>query len=703
MKKESGTIAQRTVLFVEHSRKGELASELRGLMSRLPPTLKFGVKIVERTGTALRNMFGQGSLWDGAQCGRGQGECVTCHQECEVLPPCTRVSLVYENICTKCNPDAGGKKEIKKIKDDPPSVYIGETSRSIQERAAEHHADLRNRREKSHMLKHQVLHHNQEDTPFVMRAVSYHRSALSRQAAEAVRIMRRGGEGAILNSKGEFNRCFIPRLMLIEEDKLKELEEMDKEENRRTEFTIKENQEAWESSRIRKRRNDMKNDLDRTGRQGQKSKNPRDSQGSGSSLGRAKKRMKYQLMEDDWGEAPKIEDPGIEGEDAQEDQEARMPEEKEPGDTVLELCSSNLPDPETLQACQDSPDSLEEILTAGAGQERDLLHPSVTMTGHLDVHAEHEVTQSQRDKMQTNELREEHPSAERINSEGRQIPEEYEEEQTSRKSYDIPAPSLRLLNFQEALSGYPALLPSVERGGEVITAGSINDMKTTSGGGVVSEHTPSRLMIIPDHLEGVKDIQEHRDVKIPRIVCSPQTTNTELQPSPTQWKDHPLLNRKLKPLPSPASTKKQSNKKKVKENQKLSNVKKKENMKNDIRKYYTTKFDRMKLNTGENDRDVGDRYEDDCDANALLSTQTAQNDIENDCGVTQRPNTSQNLLPGVTEISTTVHLYSEDRPAWKRSGGAEGRLLTHVGLNQSDLRNDDVVSRQTGDWQLDET
>ena len=219
-KQESRTIAQKTVLFVEHTKKGELAAELRTLLSRLAPTLKFGIKVVERTGTALRNLFSQGSLWDGTKCGREEKDCITCHQECEVLPPCTRVSLVYENICTRCNPDARGKKDVKKIKEDPPSIYIGETSRSIQERLAEHHADLKNRRERSHMLKHQVLHHNKEDTPFVMRAVSYHRSALSRQTAEAVRIMRRGGEGAILNSKGEFNRCFIPRLMLIEEDKL---------------------------------------------------------------------------------------------------------------------------------------------------------------------------------------------------------------------------------------------------------------------------------------------------------------------------------------------------------------------------------------------------------------------------------------------------------------------------------------------------
>ena len=33
-----------------------------------------------------------------------------------------------------------------------------------------------------------------------------------------MRIRRREGEGAILNSRGEFNRSYIPRLVLREED-----------------------------------------------------------------------------------------------------------------------------------------------------------------------------------------------------------------------------------------------------------------------------------------------------------------------------------------------------------------------------------------------------------------------------------------------------------------------------------------------------
>ena len=238
--KKSGTQEplQKTVLFIEQSVKGELATTIRTLLSRLAPTLQFGVKVVERTGSSLRSKFDQGSLWEGAGCGRVKEDCVTCHQECEVIPPCTRVSVLYENICADCNPDARGEKPVKNIKNDPPSVYIGESSRSLQERSQEHHADLKHRRERNHMLKHIKLHHDNQEVPFVMRAVSFHRSALSRQAAEAVRIRRRGGEGSILNSKGEFNRCFIPRLMIMEEYKLEKIRMIEEEDDRKIESWI---------------------------------------------------------------------------------------------------------------------------------------------------------------------------------------------------------------------------------------------------------------------------------------------------------------------------------------------------------------------------------------------------------------------------------------------------------------------------------
>ena len=51
-----------------------------------------------------------------------------------------------------------------------------------------------------------------------MVLISYHRTALGRQIKEAVHIRRRGGAHGILNSKSEFNRCYIPRLVVEEEE-----------------------------------------------------------------------------------------------------------------------------------------------------------------------------------------------------------------------------------------------------------------------------------------------------------------------------------------------------------------------------------------------------------------------------------------------------------------------------------------------------
>ena len=110
---------------------------------------------------------------------------------------------------------------------------MGESSRSIMERSKEHWAGYVGAKEDNHILRHQQITHRGADPPkFVMRVVSHHRSALERQVSEAVRIRRRGGAGNILNSRAEFNRCHIPRLVVEEEDtdtkqKRKEVERLE--------------------------------------------------------------------------------------------------------------------------------------------------------------------------------------------------------------------------------------------------------------------------------------------------------------------------------------------------------------------------------------------------------------------------------------------------------------------------------------------
>ena len=132
-------------------------------MSRLQRILGFRVKVVERTGTSLRSSMPNTNPWAGGHCTRV--ECVTCNQNAEEKPACTKPNLVYENICVKCNPDAVKKGELKDINKDVPSMYLGETARSIQERAKEHWESWKSRNSDSHIYEHWVLHHGSEGEP----------------------------------------------------------------------------------------------------------------------------------------------------------------------------------------------------------------------------------------------------------------------------------------------------------------------------------------------------------------------------------------------------------------------------------------------------------------------------------------------------------------------------------------------------------
>ena len=125
---------------------------------------------------------------------------------------------MYESICTKCQPeakktgplDSHKKKEI-------PSIYVGETSRSIYERAGEHWAGYRKKKTDSHIWKHHLIHHGSQGEPeMVFKVLGQFRSALTRQISEAVQIRGRGSMA--LNSKAEYDRCRIHRLTVDQPD-----------------------------------------------------------------------------------------------------------------------------------------------------------------------------------------------------------------------------------------------------------------------------------------------------------------------------------------------------------------------------------------------------------------------------------------------------------------------------------------------------
>ena len=298
------TLKVRTILFVEQSPNGELAKRLRETLRGMEATLGFRVKVVERNGRSLGSKFPLNTLWAGEKCGRT--DCITCEQGGEEqLPACTKSNLVYENICASCNPGASGKLDQAEIRVDIPTVYVGETSRSIYERSREHWEGVKKGSNKNHMVKHQLLEHAGEPDPnFHMKVRGFFKTALARQIAEAVYIRRRGGEGAILNSKAEFTRCYIPRLQLEEQDKLEQMEREEKEQEENTARELDEIQIQWEKKKNESKGAERKRIAKEQGKIQRSSQNKKKKEQGEEEQEkkRSSKRRKYELVGAKWGE-----------------------------------------------------------------------------------------------------------------------------------------------------------------------------------------------------------------------------------------------------------------------------------------------------------------------------------------------------------------------------------------------------------------
>ena len=72
------------------------------------------------------------------------------------------------------------------------------TGRNVQERSCERLSAFRSINQTSVILKHQEqCHEGSKEPKFVFKVVGAHKTALSRQIGEAIRIRNGGGEGAI--------------------------------------------------------------------------------------------------------------------------------------------------------------------------------------------------------------------------------------------------------------------------------------------------------------------------------------------------------------------------------------------------------------------------------------------------------------------------------------------------------------------------
>ena len=204
-----------TVMFVDRTKGGALATALRAKERELNQFSTKRVKIVERNGQQVQALLTNPDPWGDTVCHRG--DCLPCTRN-EDKTQCRSANVVYESVCKLCKAQGQTTK------------YLGETSRSLYERTAEHLRDLLSRKETSHMFSHLTSAHPTHTTPsdtqsaaaaFEIKVVKVHKTALSRQVHEALAIGKAGGSA--LNSKDEYTRCVIPSLTVTHTERPPEL------------------------------------------------------------------------------------------------------------------------------------------------------------------------------------------------------------------------------------------------------------------------------------------------------------------------------------------------------------------------------------------------------------------------------------------------------------------------------------------------
>ena len=236
--------AIKAVMFVPFTPGSRLAKNLREAEEKLGSLTGYRLKMVEKAGDKLENLLTKSNPWQGMDCGRQM--CLLCETklktEKNLAQDCHTRNLVYETWCMTCmrkdeeeaekqgNGDAGKIRELKsKIR---KHLYIGETSRRMYEHGLEHQGDVSQLKTSSHMLRHMLEMHRGEERSeieFGVKVLRFTRSSFERQILESV-LIQNSRDHHILNSRSEFNRCAIPRLVTkLGEKEMKLWREKDKE------------------------------------------------------------------------------------------------------------------------------------------------------------------------------------------------------------------------------------------------------------------------------------------------------------------------------------------------------------------------------------------------------------------------------------------------------------------------------------------
>ena len=181
-------------IFVPPTPSGELARALREIADN---EAEAGIhfKIVETGGATVQSMLQKANPTETSGCENLQ--CVSCQSERGRGGNCRGCGINYQLECQLC--PEGSK-----------SVYIGESSRNLFTRGAEHLANYRNRNKNSFIMKHQNNVHQGREAQYTAKVTARTRDCLSRQVREAVLIRR--CQVPVLNSKTEWHQPALFRI-----------------------------------------------------------------------------------------------------------------------------------------------------------------------------------------------------------------------------------------------------------------------------------------------------------------------------------------------------------------------------------------------------------------------------------------------------------------------------------------------------------
>ena len=118
------------VMFVPRTANGALIAKLRAAESTMSQIMSYKVRLVEESGTQLKELLHNSNPHSKEDCTRYK--CIPCIQKRggnEEIGPCKARGILYTSTCQLCK--ARGTT----------SQYTGETSRSLAERSLEHVSD----------------------------------------------------------------------------------------------------------------------------------------------------------------------------------------------------------------------------------------------------------------------------------------------------------------------------------------------------------------------------------------------------------------------------------------------------------------------------------------------------------------------------------------------------------------------------------